>query len=87
MIYSDLSIAAHVYINPDQPSVNAQEEEDSGSLDLVAMAQTMYDVMQGSKKLQLQVGSMALQVFKGGKPLERYEVATERSILIYSDLF
>jgi hypothetical protein len=30
----------------------------------------MYAVKQGSKKLELQVGSMALQVFKGGKPVE-----------------
>ena len=29
-----------------------------------------YDVQQGRTKLQLQVGSMALQVFKGGKPIE-----------------
>merc|ERR1711969_324233 len=28
----------------------------------------MYDAAQGKKKVQLQVGSMALQVFKGGKP-------------------
>jgi hypothetical protein len=29
-----------------------------------------YDVKQGRSKLQLQVGSMALQVFKGGKPVD-----------------
>jgi hypothetical protein len=29
-----------------------------------------YDAKQGRTKLQLQVGSMALQVFKGGKPID-----------------
>ena len=32
--------------------------------------QTTYEVRQGSKRLELVVGSMALQVSKGGKPVE-----------------
>ena len=32
--------------------------------------QTTYEARQGSKRLELVVGSMALQVSKGGKPVE-----------------
>ena len=35
-----------------------------------ATGQTTYEARQGSKRLELVVGSMALQVSKGGKPVE-----------------
>jgi hypothetical protein len=51
---------------------DSDEEEEDDDENANVFGQTMYDVKQGRSKLQLQVGSMALQVFKGGKPVDNY---------------
>eukprot|EP01046_Picozoa_sp_COSAG06_P012102 COSAG06_NODE_699_length_12972_cov_41.323390_6_plen_1445_part_00 len=56
--------------SPGKPKKAKTEEDDDAAGGLPG--QTMYEVKQGSKKLELQVGSMALQMFKGGKPVDNY---------------
>ena len=49
-----------------QPSVSRVTQVTTDSV----TGQTTYEARQGSKRLELVVGSMALQVSKGGKPVE-----------------
>ena len=54
-----------------QSSSNGGSDANRGPAPLSpAAGAQMYDVKKGSKKLQLSVGTMGLQLFAGGKPLE-----------------
>ena len=60
---------------PPTPTPSKPEEQEEGEVSTALLQATglrLYDVKQGRKELQLQVGGQGLQIFRKGKPIENF---------------